>query len=160
MAPAAIVRPNALQIIKRWGWVVAVAIAVPGILAFSDLRFAFVAVILAFAVWPMLLAFAWFSLLARPEVATLSRPQRWTYSSGRCRVEFFPFGDHEHGPEEFPPVAAVEFSPGDIAGFSSGGPNVVVKLEAGQNHTVPYLVVPKEYFPPNLEKDIYTLSHE
>jgi len=81
--PARYAAAGVRRLVLRCAWPAAAVYAVlawAGLRGDGDVRFAIVALIVTFMVYPLLLAFAWFSMLSSPEVLKACLPQSWRES--------------------------------------------------------------------------------
>lgn len=103
---------------KRWlariGWIPAIAVLVALIAAMYDSRFLYVALMLVFVVYPMILTLAWLSLISRPLVIRRQQPQSWTiHCDGSVTVSYFDPDGNQTGTEFIPHDAVSEVDNGD-----------------------------------------------
>lgn len=133
-------------------WIALLVLGGCGVAALSDLRFAFVGIIFALIVYPMVLVMVWLTHGARPATALLTRPQRWERrSDGAIVITFYPFTAMESDDTaEAPPLAAgtLTFTPDEVTAIDAGAFTVAIWLRKGRADGVRLLTAPADALPP------------
>ena len=118
---------------RRNGWKAGapalLILVVLAMLAFSDIRFLVLALIVMLVLYPMILLLAWLKLTATEGMTLRLRPQRWTRcDDGSLEIEFLPFDLTE---EDIRAVETRKIKADDIDYIDKSGSYYVVNLEKG-----------------------------
>lgn len=122
----------------------ALAIIIPtavtlGNAGMDDWRWWIVALMVFFLVYPMFVTIGWFSIVGRPEMALLTRPQQWTFGGrGEILVRFYRF-DRKKDPEPVDSLSA------EVAKINFGKKYDTVRLKQGSRFDV--LLIPSGQLP-------------
>lgn len=116
-------------------------IMVLGIAAFSDIRYAFVLLILLLVVYPMTQTMVWIAMAGKPSMIRASRPQRWVANDvgDTFVVEYFHFGCDKENPGEAVEKSTIAYR--DVKRAQRGRQHSVLWLRSGDS---PLLVIPTE----------------
>ncbi|MBO4978100.1 MAG: hypothetical protein J6C67_05225 [Muribaculaceae bacterium] len=133
-------------------WIALLVLGGCGVAALSDLRFAFVGIIFALIVYPMVLVMVWLTHGARPATALLTRPQRWARrSDGAIVITFYPFTameSDEAAEASLRAAGTLTFTPGEVTAIDAGGRAVAIWLRKGRADGVRLLTAPADALPP------------
>lgn len=130
--------------------------------ATSDWRFAVVAFVLITLVYPPVLACAWLAILAHPDAARGTRPQRWTFSpDGAIEIQYYAYDADSDEAGDVSPVDSLHVAPGGIKALETRRSNTIVfmaeptKARAGQ-----YIMIPTTLLPLGCVQKIQSLIDE
>lgn len=108
------------------------------VLYLIDVRWLLVALLTLMAGIPALLTITWLSLISKPDTASLSRPQRWSFSKeGALHIEFYDFEDSDCAST---PVSMTKIEPHQICGIESGRRYTVIHLASGAHYK--FIIIP------------------
>lgn len=152
----------------RYVWIPLIVTGICTVLAFQDLRFAYLGLIFALIVYPMALSLVWMAYGARRSTALLTRPQRWhrTPDSRKVVVEFYPFAalevpekaeDENDATAEEPvwePVAKLTFTLDEVTDIDTGSAGVAFWLGKGRADGVRLLTAPADAVPPDVTDEL------
>lgn len=121
-----------------------IAAAIAGLF---DMRWWFVGLMLLFIVLPMALSMAWFTLIAKPEMAVRLRPQKWNFTpDGGAEIEFYRFPATDDTEDTFVLADTFSFTPSDITDIVEEGNNTRFCLHKGSRFDI--LLIPTPLCPP------------
>lgn len=135
-------KTDARQRLAHWWWCIALPVAALCIAGIGDNRYLYLALMLVFIAYPMVLSFAWLVITARKSMQLLTRPQQWHFSENGFSIAFYPFENDE----ESLPVRTLAVSNSDIADTRRSGRywQFVLKKRDDDIH---FLLIPAEYVP-------------
>ncbi len=116
------VRAEALRRISRLWWLPALALIVLVACGFSDTRFFFLALMLLFIVYPMVLSMMWITLAGNKALVLFSRPQEWTFSDEAFEVRFFPYD----ADADTPPLSTLRVPYSEVTAVEDKGKHLLI----------------------------------
>ena len=136
------VKTDARQRLSHWWWCIAVPVVALCIAGIVDSRYFYLALMLIFIVYPMLLSFAWLATAAHKTMPRLTRPQEWQFSADAFVVDFYPF----ENTEDSIPLKTIRISNNDITDIRRTGKywQFIVKAQV---YDIKFLLIPAEYVP-------------
>lgn len=130
IAPSA----TAAHLARQWLWrrwpLFVLPVAALLVASTADVRFALVALMVVFVVWPMALAFVWFGRALAPDAVRASCPHCLEFSASGLRIIY---GEREGYPT--PPAESVEAA--DVKAVDDRGKTIAIVLAGGRSIIVP-----------------------
>lgn len=134
------VNTRARQLAGRWWWLPALPVSALAILGFGDNRLWYLAMMVIFVIYPMILSLTWLKMAAEPSVQWLTRPQRWHVGQQSITIDFFPF----ECDDDTEPLKTLSFTPADA---ESGGR--LRRIDVAPNDlNIRFLLIPDDELPP------------
>lgn len=132
------------RLLSRFWWLAALVLIVLGIAALGDNRYAYLALMVAMVVYPMVFSFVWLTISAQPAMSTLTRPQSVAFTDDSITVKFFP---HEIDEDNFPePVHTLIIYRDMISGYEIGKNHTQINLDKQFDFIlIPTALLPKDY---------------
>lgn len=105
----------------RLGWIPALGIVAALVASVSDARFLYVALMLVFVVYPMVMTFGWLSIVSRPSVIHRQRPQSWLLGAdGSIGITYYDAEKNAVGSEII--------EPGEVGSVDNGKEYITLHL--------------------------------
>lgn len=129
----------------RWAMVALLPLCIFIVAGMADNRWWFVGLMLLFIIYPMAASFAWLSLLGRPQMARLLRPQSVEFSPEGFQLTFYTF---PHPDEPTLPMDSVFISKQEIRSSHATARTFSFNLVKGAPFDL--ILIPAKYMPPEL----------
>lgn len=115
-------------------------LCIPAVWAFYDSRMIYLALILLFIIYPMIMSISWLTVTCSNHVTLCSRPQRWIFHDDSVTVDFLAYDGNTT-------VDTIAFKWKDVSVTLSGGRYII---ETDENARARILILPVDKVPENL----------
>lgn len=157
------VRHRTRRAVIRSVFIIALILAVAGVLSVDDHRFIYLGLIFLFVVYPMTMSMVWLRAAASPELQLFIRPQRWIADTTGITICYYPYPKPDEDPDSTPetPTASCSIRYSDIESIEdNGGKYIFINYRNAEakHHTT--VAAPVAALPPDTWKYIRTQTDD